>query len=152
METKTYGVMGYTDIMLEIPAGRFGSAHVHFTGGTMTAYGVTPAEYTTSDRLRQVLIENSPQYKEGRIKLLRATGSREDRRRGGGKLKPEAVQKVDIEHSEQSESSEREVKVSCLPEAQAYLRDYFGIPTSKSRSIERAQEFARENGIVFVGL
>lgn len=45
-----------------------------------------------------------------------------------------------------------EVAVSCLPEAQNYLRDHFGIATSKSRSKERAQALARENNIVFVGL
>ena len=44
------------------------------------------------------------------------------------------------------------IEVSCLTDAQNYLRDNFGIPTSRSRSKEKAQEFGRENGIVFVGL
>lgn len=54
--------------------------------------------------------------------------------------------------AEAEEETPEAIEVSCLTDAQNYLRDHFGIPTSKSRSKEKAQEFARENGIVFVGL
>ena len=54
--------------------------------------------------------------------------------------------------AEAEEEAPEAVEVSCLTDAQNYLRDHFGIPTSKSRSKEKAQDFARENGIVFVGL
>lgn len=43
---------------------------VHFTGGALTAYGVTPAKYATSNPFFQHVIENSDQFKNGRIKLL----------------------------------------------------------------------------------
>lgn len=54
--------------------------------------------------------------------------------------------------AEAEEGTPEAIEVSCLTDAQNYLRDNFGIPTSKSRSKEKAQDFARENGIVFVGL
>lgn len=43
---------------------------VHFTGGALTAYGVTPAKYSTSNPFFQSVIENSKQFKSGRIELL----------------------------------------------------------------------------------
>lgn len=43
---------------------------VHFTGGALTAYGVTPAKFSTSNTFFQNVIENSEQFKSGRIQLL----------------------------------------------------------------------------------
>ena len=57
MEIRTYGVEGYMDWQCEIPVGR-ARAIVHFSGGTMTSYGVTPAEYSTGDPVQQRIIEN----------------------------------------------------------------------------------------------
>jgi len=47
-----------------------GAVSVHFTGGALTAYGVTPAKYSTSNTFFQNVIENSEQFKSGRIQLL----------------------------------------------------------------------------------
>lgn len=54
--------------------------------------------------------------------------------------------------TEEMETEAERVAVSCLTEAQEYLRDHFGIPTSRSRSIERAKEIARQNGIELIGI
>lgn len=53
---------------------------VHFSGGSLTGYGVTPAEYTTQNPMTQTIIENSKEYKSGKIFLLREV-------EGNGKFK-----------------------------------------------------------------
>ncbi|MBD5210964.1 MAG: hypothetical protein HDS77_06840 [Bacteroidales bacterium] len=211
MEIRTYSVEGFIDWQCEIPVGR-AKATLHFSGGAMTAYGVTPATYSTGDPVKQKIIENSTFYKNGRIKLLRKTGEPDPVKPRVPKAKkmpaventapalspePKAepytpvfkspeltvtdhvaeassqsgddISETEAETIESTADKEaasyveqvveeveaatlNEVAVSCLPEAQNYLRDHFGIPTSKSRSKEKAQAFARENGIVFIGL
>lgn len=44
---------------------------VDFTNGSTTAYGVAPATYQTKDELTQRIIENSDEFKSGRIRLVR---------------------------------------------------------------------------------
>lgn len=44
---------------------------VHFSGGSLTGYGVTPAEFTTQNPMTQAIIENSKEFKSGKIYLLR---------------------------------------------------------------------------------
>lgn len=183
MEIRTYGVEGYMDWQCEIPVGR-ARAIVHFSGGTMTSYGVTPAEYSTGDPVQQRIIENSSYFKSGRIKFLRKSGKPDRVQRREPKATPTPAPPAEAPEPtrlpETSEPQAREVaamsggadidnfieqtaedaegeapeaiEVSCLTDAQNYLRDNFGIPTSRSRSKEKAQEFGRENGIVFVGL
>ena len=69
MIRKTYGVSGLMDWTTQIKTGKV-SVSVHFTGGALTAYGVTPAKYSTSNPFFQSVIENSEQFKSGRIELL----------------------------------------------------------------------------------
>lgn len=69
MTRKTYGVSGLMDWTTNIKAGK-ATINVHFSGGALTAYGVTPATYSTSNPLFQMVIENSEHYKSGRISLL----------------------------------------------------------------------------------
>ena len=69
MIRKTYGVSGLMDWTTQIKTGKV-SVSVHFTGGALTAYGVTPAKYSTSNPFFQRVIENSEQFKSGRIMLL----------------------------------------------------------------------------------
>ena len=62
---------------------------MHFTGGALTSYGVTPAEFTTSNPFIQKVIENSSYFKEGRIKVLRRT-TIEEPKKPAPKAKPKA--------------------------------------------------------------
>ena len=57
------------DWTTQIKAGK-GSVSVHFTGGALTAYGVTPAKFSTSNPFFQNVIENSEQFQSGRIELI----------------------------------------------------------------------------------
>ncbi len=72
MEKITYGAPRLVDWVAQIKAGA-ATVRVHFTGGALTQYGVTPAEYTTANPFIQKVIEQSSYFKEGRIILLRRT-------------------------------------------------------------------------------
>ena len=72
MEKITYGAPRLVDWVAQIKVGA-ASVRVHFTGGALTSYGVTPAEYTTANPFIQRVIENSSYFKEGRITKLRTT-------------------------------------------------------------------------------
>jgi hypothetical protein len=67
---KTYGVSGYMEWVALIPCGK-ATVKVHFSGGSLTGYGVTPAEFTTQNPMTQAIIENSKEFKSGKIFLLR---------------------------------------------------------------------------------
>lgn len=71
MYKKTYGAPNYMDWVAQIKAGS-ATVRVHFTGGALSVYGVTPAEYTTSNAFIQTVIEKSQYFKQGRIKLLKS--------------------------------------------------------------------------------
>ena len=62
----TFGVYGVMEWVALIPAGRT-VVRVHFTGGAMSGYGVTPATHTTTNRAVYSLIRRSHWYKCGRI-------------------------------------------------------------------------------------
>lgn len=72
MERITYGTPRLVDWVAQIKAGG-ATVRVHFTGGALTQYGVTPAEYTTASPFMQKVIEQSSYFKEGRIIKLRST-------------------------------------------------------------------------------
>lgn len=72
MEKITYGAPRLVDWVAQIKVGA-ASVRVHFTGGALTSYGVTPAEYTTANPFIQRVIENSSYFKEARIIKLRTT-------------------------------------------------------------------------------
>lgn len=70
MEKITYGAPRLVDWVAQIKVGA-ATVRVHFIGGALTAYGVTPAEYTTDNPFIQKVIEQSAYFKEGRIITLR---------------------------------------------------------------------------------
>lgn len=72
MKKITYGAPRLVDWVAQIKVG-VATVRVHFTGGALTSYGVTPAEYTTSNPFIQKVIENSSYFNDGRIIVLRQT-------------------------------------------------------------------------------
>ena len=68
---KTYGVRNLVEWQANIPVGK-GRLIVHFTGGSITAYGVTPAVYKTDNPIHQAIIENSGYFRSGRIFLMKS--------------------------------------------------------------------------------
>lgn len=130
MILKTYGVSGLIDWTTQIKVGK-GSVLVHFTGGALTAYGVTPAKYSTSKPFFQSVIENSEQFKSGRIELISTIEVSEAV--GGGRNVSEPVgagrnvsEPVGVgQNSSDVDSSVVVVKVGDKSEAIEYLKEHF---------------------------
>lgn len=88
MEKITYGAPRLVDWVAQIKVGA-ASVRVHFTGGALTSYGVTPAEFTTSNPFIQKVIENSSYFKEGRI-IVQRRATIEEPKKPAPKAKPKA--------------------------------------------------------------
>lgn len=73
----TYGVYGMMEYQAIIKIGR-ATLKVLFTDGSMTSIGENPAKYTTSDFLTQHAIENSSDFKRGRIQVVNTIELDED--------------------------------------------------------------------------
>lgn len=83
----TYGVYGMMEYQTIIKIGR-ATLKVLFTDGSMTAIGQNPAKYTTSDFLVQRAIENSSEFKKGRIMTVSTIELDEDVRMERNPAKP----------------------------------------------------------------
>lgn len=83
----TYGVYGMMEYQTIIKIGR-ATLKVLFTDGSMTAIGQNPAKYTTSDFLVQRAIENSSEFKKGRIMTVSTIELDEDVRIERNHAKP----------------------------------------------------------------
>lgn len=70
MKIKTYGIKGLLEWHGIVSAGKI-NMEVSFTNGSTTSVGVSPASFITKDELTQFVIENSDQFKNGRIVLVR---------------------------------------------------------------------------------
>lgn len=69
MKRKIYGAPGQMECKLIIKNGQF-SAEVHFRGGSIINRAGRPASYATSRFIEQDIIENSAEFKCGKIVLL----------------------------------------------------------------------------------
>lgn len=84
---RTYGVYGMMEYQAIIKIGR-ATLKVLFTDGSMTSIGQNPAKYTTSDFLTQHAIENSSDFKRGRIQVVNTIELDEDVRIERNPAKP----------------------------------------------------------------
>lgn len=73
--TKTYGVNGMIEWNALIPAGRT-TLRVHFKGGSVTGYGVSPAIFTTDNPAVIHIIEHSHWFRDRKILLLKTEGNK----------------------------------------------------------------------------
>ena len=64
-----YGVYGLTEWQVLIPAGR-AKVSIRFTGGSLSGYGIVPATFATSNPYIQRLVQNSPEFRSRRIRLI----------------------------------------------------------------------------------
>lgn len=169
MEKITYGAPRLVDWVAQIKVGA-ASVRVHFTGGALTSYGVTPAEFTTSNPFVQKVIEGSSYFKEGRIIKLRCAEIEEPVKpapkptpkpkaqvapapqpKTEAPVEAEAEAGADEADGAEGEADMKKVEVTCLPDAQAYLQEKYGVASYKVRSCETAQRIAGEHGFVFTG-
>lgn len=161
----TYGVSGMMEYQSIIRFGK-NTLKVTFTGGSMNAIGVTPATYTTSSFLIQQAIENSNEFKRGRIRIVRAIELDEEihierpkpataiAERSNPAPTPTAETENVSEPTEEAEAAEdgatseeqpeesaptaplTQVEFSCNDDAKDYLEQTFGYVRSKLRNRE----------------
>lgn len=103
MEKITYGAPRLVDWVAQIKAGA-ATVRVHFTGGALTAYGVTPAEYTTDNPFIQKVIEQSTYFKEGRIITLRKA------------TLPETAKTAKVQKVKQQNPTQEQTKAPAVPD------------------------------------
>ena len=136
---KTYGINGLLEWHGTINSHGV-KMKLDFTNGSVTAFGVAPATFTTKDELTQYIIEGSDQFQKGRIRLI-ATYPMEA---------PKAEVKAEEPKPEAEEQPLKEVKVSSLDDAKEYLIENFGMASSKLRSRVQIVNGAKINGVKFI--
>lgn len=110
-----------------------------FEGGALTAYGITPARYTTKDPLQQHIIENSDYFKEGRIELLCSVEDEAEEAETTEEVKEEAPA-----------AEIQQMTFASIGDAREYLVDTYGINASSVRSKISVMEEGRRHGIEIV--
>lgn len=166
MILKTYGVAGLMDFTTQIKIGK-ATLSVHFTGGALTAYGVTPAKYSTSNPFIQHVIENCEQYRNGRIHLVDTMEVPDDKaaieRKSKLAAKKSAAGTTENQSlSEKSEPVSEEaneekpnmpmVSVTDKPDAIEYLKEHFpekGFTATKLRTDAAFLAACEECGVQF---
>lgn len=152
-----------------IPVGKT-RLKVEFTGGVLTQYGNTPAKFTTDDMLKQAIIENSKQFKNGKIYLVSsiisneeetrkiegrlATSNDNDTREADNDNADDNEQNTDTDNDNETHVTGQEnvVEVTSLDDAKGYLNQKHGVPVRSLRSRQAIIDAAKEYGIVFKGV
>lgn len=146
---KTYCKYGLIEWVGIIHMGPM-TMNVNFSGGCQTAYGVNPACFTTEDAFTQKFIENSDEFKEGMIKLLRVSeiaGSDEPMRAAysGNAVAEKNVVEVP------AAASVKEIEVADKNEAIEYLKEHFdrGYTATALRTKSAFEAACAECGVKF---
>jgi hypothetical protein len=126
---KTYGVRGLMDWNCLIHVGK-AKVHIPFTGGTLSAYGVTPAEYTTDNPMVQAVIENSDYFKQGKIQIIRSSEETTETNAKESKLEKKVFANID--------------------DARDFLAEEHSVPRSKIRSLASVIDFGKGAGFDIV--
>lgn len=175
----TYGVSGMMEYQVVVKIGK-SSMKVLFSDGSVSAMGVNPATYTTDSFIVQQAIENSYEYKRGRIKTVNVIELDEEMRVERNKTKAEedamvvskAEVKVEAEaeaklaeetggESEESEESEEsseaavapegtEIEFSCNDDAKDYLEEKYGYIRSKLRTRDDIIKAGKAHGLEII--
>lgn len=98
MKRKIYGAPGQMECKLIIKNGQF-SAEVHFRGGSIINRAGRPASYATSRFIEQDIIENSAEFKCGKIVLLHELEVPDDAEELARKAALAKADKTDVEET-----------------------------------------------------
>ena len=154
MRKVTYGVPRLIDWVAELKVGA-AKIKVHFTGGALTAYGVTPAEYTTENAFIQKVIETSSDFKSGRILKVREVGEPDPVKPKPAKAKvkpapapePEPaepeVDEVEVDEVEETAPEEETEETEEVTEAEETEND--GLTVVEVTCLQDAQAYLQEN-------
>lgn len=135
---KVYGIYGHTTALINFPAGKGGKAFLRceFTKGRMGGLASRPATYTTSDPIKQSIIESSPLFGKS-VKLVRFHQTEEDL----------AAEKEDAGKSS-SLTITPVPEVTTLEEAIKYLKAN-GAKATELTSVEKIKKYIAKKGITF---
>lgn len=152
------------DWAAQINAGK-ATLSVHFTGGALTAYGVTPATYITTNPVFQAAVEGSAYFKSGRIKLLsimevpddaaalarKARAARKAANNAPVEVKP-AAEEAPAAAPAPEETGVTTIEVADKNEAVEYLKEHYKASyTATSLRTKAAFDAAcKECGVAFV--
>ena len=130
---KTYGIFGLLEWHGYVTSGTT-RMKVSFTNGSTSAWGVAPATFTTKDALTQHIIENSDQFKGGRIRLVRSVAIAEP-------TKPQSAK------AQALNEEAKQLSFSYNDEAKDYLVENFGAERTKIMTRRQIEDFAKGKGI-----
>lgn len=140
---KVYGINGLLEWHGYVVNGGV-KMKVDFTNGSVTAFGVAPATFTTKDALTQHIIENSEQFKDGKIVIVRTVPI-------PGEEEPKAEPAVESEAPKQEDSAElTTINVSSNDEAKEYLSNNFGTKAIEMRTRSQIIAVGKSHNIEFV--
>lgn len=139
---KTYGIHGLLEWHGTIHSKGL-TMKLDFTNGSTTAYGVAPATFITKDEITQHIIENSNEFKSGRIKLVRSVELPDEEKKGGDKSASKATA--------DGKSIKAYPEVTKTQEAIEVLKEY-GVDSAEVKTKADAKRFAAENNISFPNL
>lgn len=162
----TYGVAGMMEYQSIIRFGK-NTLKVTFSGGSMNAIGVTPATFTTENFLIQQAIENSGEYRRGRIRTVSTVELDEEvrieRARAAGAVvaeksvaapaeaaKAEAETPDTPDTAEAADAGKTQVEFSCNDDAKDYLEQTFGYVRSKLRNREDIVNAGKAHGVEII--
>lgn len=134
----TYGVTGMMEYQAMVPVGKR-YVGVLFSDGTVSAFGMNPATYTTESLLMQQSIERSSDYKRGLIKTIRSEELEEElpiiRNGAEAGTEPESERSAEADGGEPKVEL-RQMTFSCNDDAKDYLEETYGYVRSKLRNRE----------------
>ncbi len=139
---KTYGIHGLLEWHGTIHSKGL-TMKLDFTNGSTTAYGVAPATFITKDEITQRIIENSDEFKSGRIKLVRKVELPDEEKKGSDK----SASKTAADGTVVKEYPE----VTGTQKAIEVLKEY-GVDAALIKTKADAKRFAAEKNISFPNL
>lgn len=162
----TYGVSGMMEYQAVIKVGR-NNMKVLFTDGSVSAMGVNPATFTTESFMVQHAIENSADFKRGRIKVLSTVELEEELRIERNSSNPAESETTTVKEDENTYNSQNDNKVeaedkgetapettqvefSCNDDAKDYLEHTFGYIRSKLRNREDIINAGKAHGVEII--
>lgn len=172
----TYGVSGMMEYQAVIKVGK-NNMKVLFTEGSVSAMGVNPASFTTENFMVQHAIENSTDFKRGRIKVVSTIELKEELRIERNSVKPaadvpshnaapipaegtdapvkEGENAPDTQTDNEAEEEDNgeiapattQVEFSCNDDAKDYLEQTFGFVRSKLRNRDDIVAAGKAHGV-----
>ena len=155
---KIYGIVGLLEWHGIVNSNGV-NMKVEFTNGSVTAYGVAPATFTTENALTQHILENSDQFKSGRIRLLKVVELPEEKSAAPEpsteeKAENPAAEATPEEKGEEDGTGEVQViEVADKSEAVEYLKEHYEdkeYTSFKLRSKDAFDAACKECGVEFV--